>query len=157
MRSKREDLDIKPGAIGKRFSCEEAMSLAIAWLEVFGRKPAPNMAQYMWHVFSYGAFPSLRGKAALDAYAAVASLDFVVLSNQRDQALISDQKPTWCSLRDYYVFPKNLAWTMAFTHEDGWLGPYFAAHPKFETLQEENLKRIMKVRQAAEARRRGWS
>jgi hypothetical protein len=28
--------------------------------------------------------------------------------------------------QDIYVWPNGLDWTMAFTHEDGWLGPYFS-------------------------------
>jgi hypothetical protein len=27
---------------------------------------------------------------------------------------------------DIYVWPDGLEWTMAFTHEDGWFGPYFS-------------------------------
>ena len=74
-----------------------------------------------------------------------------------DEALVTDQKPTWCSAPDCYVFPRNLAWTMAFTHEDGWLGPFFARHPDFERLQGDNLKGLRKAQRAAAARQRGWS
>jgi hypothetical protein len=28
--------------------------------------------------------------------------------------------------QDIYVWPDGLDWTMAFTHDDGWLGPYFS-------------------------------
>jgi hypothetical protein len=115
------------------------------------------MNDYMWHVFSYGSYPNVALQDALAAYAGVASSEYVVLSNDRDEAYVTDQKPSACSLSDYYVFPKNFAWTMAFTHEDGWLGPYFAKHRDFDKLHDENLRRIRKSQEAAEAKRKGWS
>jgi hypothetical protein len=111
----------------------------------------------MWHVFSYGAYPSVALQDAFNAYAGVASLEYVVLSNDGDGAFITNQKPTSCSFRDYYVFPKNLAWTMAFTHEDGWLGPFFAKHRDFDKLNGENLNKMRKAEEAAEAKRKGYS
>jgi len=82
--------------------------------------------------------------------------DYVVLSNDRQVVFITDQRPETCSLTDYYVFPPNLAWTMAFTHEDGWLGPYFARHRNFEALDRENAARVRKEREAQAAKLRGW-
>lgn len=41
---------------------------------------------------------------------------------------------------DFYVFPKNLAWSMAFTHESGWLGPYFSKQREYELLQKRNYE-----------------
>ncbi len=41
---------------------------------------------------------------------------------------------------DCYVFPKNLAWSMAFTHESGWLGPYFSKHKNYSQLQKRNIE-----------------
>ncbi|MEN9816414.1 MAG: hypothetical protein RLZ32_294 [Gemmatimonadota bacterium] len=150
-------LEVRPGTILTRLSREEAASLLAAWLAVFGRAPAPHMTTFPWHVFSAAAYPSLARQAARDAYVAVACPAYVVLSNTGDEALVTDQKPTWCSAPDCYVFPRNLAWTMAFTHEDGWLGPFFARHPDFERLQGDNLKGLRKAQRAAAARQRGWS
>lgn len=45
-------------------------------------------------------------------------------------------------LLDFYVFPKNMAWTMAFSHESGPkmmnLGPMFIKHKNFKILQKKN-------------------
>jgi hypothetical protein len=43
---------------------------------------------------------------------------------------------------DFHVFPKNFAWSMAFTHEDGWIGPKFFKHVKYEQLQKQNNKAV---------------
>lgn len=46
---------------------------------------------------------------------------------------------------------------MAFTHEQGWLGPYFAKHPDYARLDAANRARIRKREDAARARERGWT
>ncbi len=45
---------------------------------------------------------------------------------------------------------------MVFTHEHGWLGPFFAKHRDFEKLNHENLKKIMKIKEAAIAKTKGY-
>lgn len=45
---------------------------------------------------------------------------------------------------------------MAFTHEEGWLGPYFAQHPNIKTLEAENEKLREKERQKDLAKQKGW-
>lgn len=82
--------------------------------------------------------------------------EYIVLSNDRDVALVTDVRPVQSSLRDYLVFPRNLAWTMAFTHEDGWLGPYFTRHAMFATLNAANIAQVQKAREADAARLKGW-
>jgi hypothetical protein len=43
-------------------------------------------------------------------------------------------------LLDFHVFPKNFAWSMAFTHEDGWIGPKFFKHDNYLQLNKNNIK-----------------
>jgi hypothetical protein len=45
---------------------------------------------------------------------------------------------------------------MAFTHEEGWLGPYFARHPAFARLNVENVAAVRKAEEAAVAKLKGW-
>jgi len=49
-----------------------------------------------------------------------------------------------------------MAWTMAFTHEDGWLGPYFAKHSQYSKLNQENIDQIAKAQAIEQARQKGW-
>jgi hypothetical protein len=93
----------------------------------------------------------------LQQYKRQVGVEFVVLSNDRKLAFVTELLPESSSLTDYYVFPPNLAWTMAFTHEDGWLGPYFARHPDFAKLEAENQHKLQKHRQAEAARQKGWA
>lgn len=152
---------ISPGSVIRRHSTDEVRALVQTWLETFGkRRLGANTRSYLWHVFSYECYPSISGEAALAAYGLRTAPEYTVLSNDRDIAFVTDERPVSSSLRDYLVFPPNLAWTMAFTHEDGWLGPYFARHPDFDRRDRENVAAVehaLRKRQQIEvARRNGW-
>lgn len=143
-------LTVSPGSIVRLFSEEEAHQLADDWLSVFGKNSSDaNTEAFLWHVFSGGRYPSSEGEQAKKEYQEQIGNQFIVLSNDRKQALLTDLLPSSASFYDYYVFPPSLAWTMCFTHEAGWLGPYFARHPNYVELDR-------KAREAARARDQGW-
>lgn len=60
------------------------------------------------------------------------------MSNDGGPAIFTDLRPTNLNYHDVYVFPQNIAWTMTFTHKEGWLGPYFAKHAIYSALEKEN-------------------
>ncbi len=152
-----EDIEIEPGKALRVLSALEVSALADAWLEVFAKnRRGANTKAYLWHTFSANRYPSAMGKEALAQYELQIASEYIVLSNDRDVAFVTDQRPTNCYLSDWYVFPENFAWTMAFTHEDGWLGPYFARHERFSELNRENELKIRKAREAEAARLKGW-
>jgi hypothetical protein len=154
---KRTGIEVKPGNILRQRSEEETASLVAQWLDVFGRdKQGVNAKAYLWHIFSGGRYPSVSGSDALTQYRKQSAPEYIVLSNDRKLAFATDVLPEECSLADCYVFPPNLAWTMAFTHEDGWLGPYFACHGNFEELDEENRNKLRKARETEKAKLKGW-
>lgn len=126
-------------------------------MEAFGEnRHGVNTKAYLWHIFSAGRYPSASGSAALAQYKLLEAPEFIVLSNDRKLAFKTNLLPMQSSLSDYYVFPSNFAWTMAFTHEDGWLGPYLALHKDFSKLNEANVARLRKAREAEAARLKGW-
>ena len=48
------------------------------------------------------------------------------LGKFKKEIVVTRTKPSSnTKLLDFHVFPKNFAWSMAFTHEDGWIGPKF--------------------------------
>jgi len=148
---------IRPGAVIRQYAEAEAHALATAWLAVYGvNGHAVHTKAFLWHVFSADCYPSIRGVAAIEAYKLQSGVEFVVLSNDRTVAFVTDQLPESSSLSDYYVFPPNMAWTMCFTHEDGWLGPFFARHPEWEQLDQINQSTLLKSRKKADARRKGY-
>ncbi len=101
-------------------------------------------------------FSSISGEKARSEYESQDAAEYVVMSNEHKLTILTDLKPERCNLSDYYVFPVNMAWTMAFTHEEGWLGPYFTFHPDFEPLNRENEKLLKKKRQNEIAKQKGW-
>lgn len=82
------------------------------------------------------------------------------MSNNDEPAFENDLLPEKVDLQDYYIFPRNLAWTMAFTHGDGCLGPYFAEHRNYNKLNNQNIAEIEKRRKKQKeieiAKNKGW-
>lgn len=157
MKHPRHTAVVPESDIVRTYAQPEAAVLAVQWLDVFAKnRRGANTRHFLWHVFSGACYPSLSGAAALADYEKQIAHQYIVLSNRRDVAYVVAQRPTGLSMRDYLVFPGNFAWTMAFTHEDGWLGPYFARHPDYASLNAANLARVQKEREAEAARRKGW-
>lgn len=156
MSPKKLEIQVVPKGFKCQLSAQEAKELVEKWLEVFGKnRQGANTKAYLWHVFSFDRYPSISGESALAEFRKQKSPEYVVLSNDRDEAFTTDVLPEKCSFSDFYVFPPNLAWSMAFTHEDGLLGPYFARHPDYMRLNEGNLLRLQKAREASAARAKG--
>jgi hypothetical protein len=154
---RHSEVQVQPGSILRHYPHEEVSGLVAQWLAAFGaNRHGVNAKAFMWHIFSGARYPSLSGAAALEQYKQQAAVEFIVLSNDREVAVATNLLPESCSLSDYYVFPPNLAWTMAFTHEDGWLGPYFARHANFAQLNAVNQAKLQKAREADAARQKGW-
>jgi hypothetical protein len=148
---------VEPGDVVREFTSTEVATLVAQWLDAFGaNRDGVNAKAYLWHIFSGGRYPSLSGEVAREEYVKQIGAEFVVLSNNRKTAFVTNALPQNSSLVDYYVFPANLAWTMAFTHEEGWLGPYFARHRDFDVLNEVNVRKLRKLQQSEEARVKGW-
>ncbi len=154
---RNRELKVQPGGITRQFSEEETSTLVDNWLKAFGKdRRGVNSKDFLWRIFSAGRYPSIGGIKALEKYQQQQAFEYIVLSNDRKIAFVTNLLPETCSLFDYYVFPPNLAWTMAFTHEDGWLGPYFAFHSQFEELNQVNHARLRKAQEAEAARLKGW-
>jgi hypothetical protein len=156
--TRRRALTVAPGNLVRLLSEEEAAQLVKLWISTFrGAYKGLKDEQFLWHIFSGGGYPATEGDEALKQYSTQLGTEFIVLSNDRKVAFVTDQLPESVSLYDYYVFPPNLAWTMAFTHEAGWLGPYFARHPNPRALDSANEAAARKVMEAELARKNGWA
>lgn len=86
---------------------------------------------YEWHTFSYGFTRSKHGPRGLALYLAQSAADdvYVIPENEHHQAFTCGSRSlldfTECRT-DILVFPPNLDWTVAFTHEQPEFGPYFS-------------------------------
>lgn len=150
-------MSLKPDKIIKVFSEEETSHIEKEWIATFcKKKEGVNIRSYKWHIFSSKKFPSLEGDQAKEEYQKHSAVEYIILPNDFGEAILTSQRPVSCDLQDYYVFPRNMAWTMAFTHEEGWMGPYFARHENYEALNMKNEKEIDKNKQIEIAKQKGW-
>ncbi len=151
-------IELDPGKILSIFDKAETRSIEEKWLKIFCKnKVGLSTKRYKWHIFCGEGYPSLEGDDAQKQYESHFAEKYIVMSNYKDNALLTDKRPSNLNYDDVYVFPENYAWTMAFTHEEGWMGPYFAKHKNYPVLEKENQKRLVKLRQIQNARKQGWA
>ena len=149
-------IKVSPGKLLKVFDDAETKIIEQQWIDIFCKnKIGLNIKQYKWHIFCGEGYPSIEGKLAEEKYKKHNSPNYIVMSNE-GEAFLTDEKPDNLNYQDSYVFPENLAWTMAFTHEEGWMGPYFAKHKDYTRLEEKNMHRIKKLKQIELAKSKGW-
>jgi hypothetical protein len=119
-------------------------------------KQGANTKQFLWHIFSGGRYPFDEGELAKIKYEQHIAPEYVVMPNADTAAILTTGKPAKGVTPDCYIFPINMAWTMAFTHEDGWLGPYFALNPDYKKLNQVNEEYRKKIQQIVIAKQKGW-
>lgn len=106
------------------------------WREVYARALHGaagrwKHGQFEWHVFSFKHTRALSGGKALEAYQIEKPGRLVVVPEDQGVPaydMVVNALPYFTSIYgDVYVWPSDLSWTMAFTHEenDG-VGPYFS-------------------------------
>lgn len=148
-------VDVKPGKILEVLEREKASSIAKKWENVYLKdNQGVNTRSFKWHIFSSGRYDALDGETALKEYSKHIAAKYYIMSN-KGEVLLTDLLPQELNYMDVYVFPENLAWTMAFTHEEGWLGPYFAKHRNYKKLDAENELHRKKLAQKERARKNG--
>jgi hypothetical protein len=85
---------------------------------------------YDWHLFSFEYVRALKHHRAVEAYLAQRSEDILVVPESERRQAVRIKGGNLPELRaildDFLVWPTDLEWTMAFTHEESiGLGPYF--------------------------------
>jgi len=71
-------------------------------------KQGYNTKDFKWHILSGGGYPSIFGEKAHKEYESQQAAEYVVMSNEHEQAIFTDIKTECCTLSDYYVF--QLTW-----------------------------------------------
>jgi len=108
------------------------------WREVYAARLHASTGKWRWgqlewHVFSFHHAPALEGTSAVEGYLQTLASELIVIPEQHSHPtlpaihLSADRLPQFQdSGFDVMVWPPDLGWTMAFTHEEGSCGPYFA-------------------------------
>ncbi len=132
------------GVAALRFDEAEAEALWRRWLETFAEpvKRATGTwidGEFPWHAFSRKFVHALAVGEAEEAYRAawavappegleLVLLPDLVLPPKADRSLAylcTAPEPLLPPCQECMAFPPDYSWTMAFTHEDGWIGPFF--------------------------------
>ncbi len=134
---------------------DDAIKIAHKWLSIYcpertSFKGIRRYKTYMWDVMN----SEFQLEDAVEEYGKEAAPHYVILEDcfgqDEKEIYITKQKPTGNNkLQDFHVFPKNMAWSMSFTHEDGWIGPKFSRHKNYKNLVKKHV-------QAMEAINRGY-
>jgi hypothetical protein len=123
------------GLAAAEISRQEKQQLQQQWRAVFafslrtytGRRKSSDRD---WHVFSTKQTVCRTGATAVSLYLQTKIPDFFIVPE--DDALpgvrcTGDTPPDLSSLQlDLYISPPDFTWTMVFTREQPWHGPYFA-------------------------------
>ncbi|WP_299393809.1 DUF4275 family protein [Pelagibius sp.] len=129
---------VEAGGCVSEIPRKESWTLLRAWRKLycapvpaaFGKRILGVSGGYSWHTFSHNHFPHVAGRQALQEYSAQPARELLVLPERSSSAAFrcsSAVPPDSSRLRfDVYVAPSDFAWTMVFTHENEWYGPYFS-------------------------------
>lgn len=104
------------------------------WLSTFAARVKKDTGvwvhnRFRWHGFSYGFQNAIEGEDAMVGYQDQWPAPYVVFDEDDSwaYACTSAEYPDLTSLRsDIYVAHHGMKWTMAFTHEQPDIGPFWA-------------------------------
>ena len=121
------------GILRRELRNDELRAVELQWLRAFARKVKARTGQWVldrlkWHGFSAGYETAIEGEDALGRYSANWQAEFLVFDEELTWGFRCQPGPypDFTSLKaDIYVCHHNMKWTMAFTHEQPWDGPYF--------------------------------
>jgi len=144
-RSLPEELDILEFQI---IEGADAIKIAHEWLSIYcphrtSFKGIRGSKTYLWDEIHSEA----QNEKATEEYMLNFAPSYFLMEDNFGQDLkqifVTSTKPIENKkLMDFHVFPKNFAWNMAFTHEDGWIGPKFFKHIQYDRLQRKNSKAV---------------
>lgn len=115
-------------------SPEEKSGVHKRWLEAYAAKVKRATGSWIyngfrWHGFSWDHEAALEGDSALKTYLAQWSAPYVIFDEEGNWSYgcRSERYPDFTHFgADIYVAHHNMKWTMAFTHEQPHIGPFFA-------------------------------
>jgi len=121
-------------------SNEETAQLQRRWRRSFATGLDPSLSSeskggYDWHAFSMGITRCEVGEVARQSYRAIEIHGPVYVIPHQDENAgyridTPNLNPDFSGKPvDAYIVPADFSWTMVYTHERDWYGPYFARVP----------------------------
>lgn len=123
------------GGTFQNLTNKDRWKLLQAWREIFAvqlheRTGKWKFQGFEWHIFSFGHARALNGPKAILAYEQEGGENLIVCPEFSKLSAVRLEKGALPNFRDdyedVYIWPADLVWTMAFTHEESiGCGPYF--------------------------------
>ena len=115
-------------------SKEAAEQFSEQWLRIFAPLVKKEHGIYIyrrfrWHAYSHRLQPCMDGEEAIKKYRRQPTSPFYVFNESLSYCALckAEEYPDLSGLHtDVYVTHHKMAWTMAFTHEQPQIGPFFA-------------------------------
>ena len=114
-------------------SVKDLETIELKWKEKFiGKRTAPNVEYYKWHIFSFHSDKNIEGEKAFVEYKEQYPCDIYIFNERLQYGLKcskSDRIPEilmedFCD--DIYICHHNMKWTYVIPHEFPEMGPYFS-------------------------------
>ncbi len=105
------------------------------WRESYARTVKERTGKWVhaghdWHTFSWNFCRSRQGALAVSEYLSEHVMDVYVIPEDQEPSAFICSGPRLLDFSecgtDVHVFPEDLSWTAAFTHEQPDIGPYFS-------------------------------
>jgi len=125
---------VAAGGIAHKIHAAEGKSLMEQWRQVYSSQVKRRTGKWVydgldWHTFSWEFSPSKLGEEALQLYKKQTATEVIVIPAFDEiiaYTCVGCCPPDFSEMfMDLYVFESSLNWTMAFTHEQPEIGPYF--------------------------------
>lgn len=112
---------------------KELLEVDVKWRKKFiGKRTAPHLEIFRWHIFSFQATKSIKGTDANKEYKKQHPTDIYIFNEQLRYGLkcMKQSKLPNIEMEDFfddiYICHHNMKWTYVITHESPALGPYFS-------------------------------
>ena len=107
------------------------------WIDRFiGKHSAPNLENYLWHIFSKGATDSLEGEDAVKELKSQYDTDTLIFNEPQQYLIKCKAKIPLIEMEDFlddiYISHHNMKWTFVIPHETPEIGPFFSCGIKSE-------------------------
>ena len=110
---------------------KELNDTILKWEKKFiGNRTAPDLDQYLWHIFSYGSTNCIEGEKATKKLENQYVADILIFNEAKDYLIKCSEGIPIINIENYtddvYISHHNMKWTYVIPHEIPYIGPFFS-------------------------------
>ncbi len=101
------------------------------WTNKFiGKRTAPNLDNYLWHIFSFNSANALNGEQATKKLSEQYDANTLIFNEQQQYLILCKGRIPKIVMEDFcddlYISHHNMKWTYVIPHEVPNIGPFFS-------------------------------